>query len=214
MSSIAKNIKKLRQKKGLTQEELAEKLYVTRQAVSNWETGKNQPDVDTLKSLAEVVETDIKDVIYGPAFDLDRRKRILAAAVLCVLTAAAWGVHIPFARWAENMLRRAYYTPKWVILSHLVEPFVYILSGLALSALLALWMTPVTNRKVRRGMVFAGAAICLFGLCAELFYWFGPGGAFAKWFRLFFYSRFWLKNQWVFLIPGILFFWGSRRKAG
>ncbi len=89
MSGIARNIKKLRQKKGLTQEELAEKLYVTRQAVSNWETGKNQPDVDTLKSLAEVLETDIKEVINGPAFDLDRRKRIRAAAVLCVLTAAA-----------------------------------------------------------------------------------------------------------------------------
>ena len=39
MSDIMKNIKRLRQRKGLTQEELGSKLHVTRQAVSNWETG-------------------------------------------------------------------------------------------------------------------------------------------------------------------------------
>ena len=42
MNDIMKNIKRLRQERGLTQEELAEKLHVTRQAVSNWETGVSQ----------------------------------------------------------------------------------------------------------------------------------------------------------------------------
>lgn len=41
MNDIGKNIKKLRQRNKLTQEELAETLRVTRQAVSNWETGKS-----------------------------------------------------------------------------------------------------------------------------------------------------------------------------
>ena len=39
MSVIGKNMKKIRLEKGMTQEELAERLHVTRQAVSNWEQG-------------------------------------------------------------------------------------------------------------------------------------------------------------------------------
>lgn len=42
MSEVSNSIKKLRQEKKLSQEELAEKLYVTRQAVSNWENGISQ----------------------------------------------------------------------------------------------------------------------------------------------------------------------------
>ena len=53
MSDIGKNIKKLRMQKDITQEQLAERLHVTRQAVSNWENGKTQPDVETLSMLAE-----------------------------------------------------------------------------------------------------------------------------------------------------------------
>ena len=45
----------LRQKRGLSQEELAEKLFVTRQAVSRWENGETTPNVDTLKLPVEVL---------------------------------------------------------------------------------------------------------------------------------------------------------------
>ena len=42
-------LKNLRVKNNLTQEELAERIQVTRQAVSRWETGETQPNTDTLK---------------------------------------------------------------------------------------------------------------------------------------------------------------------
>ena len=45
MASVAKHIKRLRLEKGLTQEALAERLHVTRQAVSNWERNAAQPDL-------------------------------------------------------------------------------------------------------------------------------------------------------------------------
>ncbi len=44
-------LKSLREKRGLTQEQLAEKVLVTRQAVSRWETGETQPNTETLKLL-------------------------------------------------------------------------------------------------------------------------------------------------------------------
>ena len=54
MANFAKNIKAARLGAKLTQDELAEKISVTRQAVSNWENGKTEPYIDTLTKLAEV----------------------------------------------------------------------------------------------------------------------------------------------------------------
>ena len=52
MSSIGKNIRNLRKQKKMSQEHLAGLLHVTRQAVSNWENGKSQPDIETLEAIA------------------------------------------------------------------------------------------------------------------------------------------------------------------
>lgn len=62
---IGKNIQKLRKEKQMSQEQLAEKLHVTRQAVSNWETEKTQPDIDTLHQIAMIFEVSIEELIYG-----------------------------------------------------------------------------------------------------------------------------------------------------
>ena len=52
MRDIGKNIRDLRTRKDMTQDELAEKLFVTRQTVSNYETGKSRPDVDSNSTAA------------------------------------------------------------------------------------------------------------------------------------------------------------------
>ena len=65
MRNISKNIKDLRIRSGLTQDALAERLFVTRQTVSNYETGKSRPDIDMLMRIAEVLNTDINTVLYG-----------------------------------------------------------------------------------------------------------------------------------------------------
>lgn len=62
---VGKNIKKARKAKELTQEELAERLHVTRQAVSNWERGKTEPDIGMLQQLSDVLEVSVEELIYG-----------------------------------------------------------------------------------------------------------------------------------------------------
>ena len=62
---VGKNIKKIRTELNMTQEELAEKISVTRQAVSNWETEKTQPDIETLERISEVLGVTIEELIYG-----------------------------------------------------------------------------------------------------------------------------------------------------
>ena len=64
-TSISKNIKRLRQQAGLTQEQMAEKLFVTRQTVSLWENGKTQPDIQTLERIAECFGVELMTVLYG-----------------------------------------------------------------------------------------------------------------------------------------------------
>ena len=56
----------LRTKKGLSQEELAEKVYVTRQAVSRWETGETVPNTETLKLLSKVFDVSINTLLGSP----------------------------------------------------------------------------------------------------------------------------------------------------
>ena len=65
MSKVSKNLKKIRTEKKLTQDALAEKIHVTRQAISNWENDKTKPDIEALELLAEVLEVDIEELIYG-----------------------------------------------------------------------------------------------------------------------------------------------------
>lgn len=64
MQTLSYNIRTIRKDKGLTQEELAERLHVTRQAVSSWERGGSCPDFETLKQLADILEVSPEQLLY------------------------------------------------------------------------------------------------------------------------------------------------------
>ena len=57
---------KLRTQAGLSQEELSQKLFVTRQAVSRWETGETIPNTDTLKQLSKLYNVSINTLLGSP----------------------------------------------------------------------------------------------------------------------------------------------------
>lgn len=59
-------ILKLRTQKGLSQDELAEKIYVTRQAVSRWENGDTIPNTETLKLLSKLFDVSINSLLGSP----------------------------------------------------------------------------------------------------------------------------------------------------
>ena len=56
----------LRTEKGLSQEELAEKVFVTRQAVSRWENGETVPNTETLKLLSRLFDVSINTLLGSP----------------------------------------------------------------------------------------------------------------------------------------------------
>ena len=61
--TLGQKIKDLRTQRGMTQEQLADAIYVTRAAISKWETGKGYPGIDSLKLLAEVFGVTIDELI-------------------------------------------------------------------------------------------------------------------------------------------------------
>ena len=65
MPAIHENLRLLRQARGMTQAAVAQAISVTRQTVSGYETGRTQPDLETLKRLAELYGADLSDILYG-----------------------------------------------------------------------------------------------------------------------------------------------------
>ena len=59
-------IRELRIKKGFSQDELAETVFVTRQAVSRWENGETTPNIDTLKLLSKLFDVSINTLLGSP----------------------------------------------------------------------------------------------------------------------------------------------------
>lgn len=74
MNEIGYSIKNLRKKNNLTQDELAEKLHVSRQAISNWENAKTQPDYDTLRKISIVFNQSIEGIINNETVENKKGK--------------------------------------------------------------------------------------------------------------------------------------------
>lgn len=91
MRDIGKNIKTLRMAKGMTQEDLAAALFVTRQTVSNYENGRSRPDLDMLLNIAQVLDTDATAILYGPPQPPCRKPALIRLAVGGAALAVVWG---------------------------------------------------------------------------------------------------------------------------
>jgi len=73
---LGKQIKKLRTEANLSQEELAERIFVSRQTISNWENDRNYPDIKSLLLLSEVFQVSLDNLVKG---DLKEMKREIDA---------------------------------------------------------------------------------------------------------------------------------------
>lgn len=90
--SFGARLARLRQEAGLSQQTLADRLSVTRQAVSNWERDQTQPDLDMLRIIAQALNTDLNTLAgcAAPPPAETVKRRLLAGALLLCLCAAAF----------------------------------------------------------------------------------------------------------------------------
>ena len=75
MNELSENIAILRKQNNMSQSDLANILFVTPQAISRWERGETEPDVDTIKKLSEVFKVSVEEIINGPTSKLSKRLR-------------------------------------------------------------------------------------------------------------------------------------------
>ena len=78
MAEFGENLKKVREEKGITQQTLADQLYVTRQTVSRWEGGSRYPDLMTAKKMAQYLEVSLDDLLS----DDDMKLYVQKSAIL------------------------------------------------------------------------------------------------------------------------------------
>lgn len=101
--SLGERLYELRKKKGLSQEEVAEKLNVTRQSVSKWETDESKPDFDKIVPICELYEISTNELLNGTkeekeeqeveTINKDNKKKralIIAIAIFLYFLALIW----------------------------------------------------------------------------------------------------------------------------
>ena len=83
---IGKNLQKLRKRKGLTQEALADLVGVARQTIAKWETEDSAPDLETAGKLAEVLEVTLDDLVEAEADELSPERGMQGQHMFGVVT--------------------------------------------------------------------------------------------------------------------------------
>lgn len=190
MRDIAKNIRSLRIAKKMTQDELAEKLFVTRQTVSNYETGKTRPDVEMLARIAEVLETDVNTLIYGSMLPIAHRelKRLIIGAILTVITGLLVAILIPLE---AEYRRRAFVVGYDLPLKLWLLPLACLFAGWTLAQLvgMALKKKPLNGIRCRQICLVLLAVILIWMILSA---WFSGAIALNSWL---FYN--YLRGEWV-----------------
>ena len=102
---ISERLKEIRQNAGMTQEELAEKIMVSRVTVSHWENGKSLPDIVSLISLSDLYSISLDELLKGDskmtekvkkdAKEAKNNKRLIGiTAILVIAVLLVYGVSI------------------------------------------------------------------------------------------------------------------------
>ncbi len=168
MNDFAARLREHRTALGLTQEALAEKLHVTRQAVSSWENGKTQPDLEMLALLSWALEIDVAALLGEQAPPRSRGNLRRAAWFAAALAAALLAYCLPLP-YLSDLVKRTFITWPYYLYLALLRPLLWVLGGWTFVAVLHAWpgIPPIAG-KARRILFWCGLGWCLFWLVPPL----------------------------------------------
>ena len=163
MRNIGANIRRGRTCRHLTQSDLAQTMHTTRQTISNYETGRSRPDVETLQRLADALGVELTELLDGaPSADARRAalRRLCLMGTVALMLAGLW---IYLHAICLRQYQRGGMAPLAAML--VAEPL--LLCALAWTLLQALRM--VTRLRPRRGAPWVYPLVwALFGLCLAI----------------------------------------------
>lgn len=166
MNSFPNNLKRVRKASGMTQDVVAEQLHVTRQTVSGWETGRCQPDLQTLAELSRVLNADIHELIYGvkPGGYVRYQKRFMVIFALCAGIAGGVLLFCMFAMPWIKLWCNTYFKPWHFYLRFSLPQVGWFAAGVSLPAGYALVHQVSVSEKHRKKLLIAGFLSGLPGL--------------------------------------------------
>jgi transcriptional regulator with XRE-family HTH domain len=108
--SLSEKLATERKKKGMSQEDLASKLGVTRQAVSKWESGQSEPDITTLNKICDAFEISIQQFFaddepykpVNPSSQNDRSRALIMMQIMLLVIFIAGAVYLTLETYSEN----------------------------------------------------------------------------------------------------------------
>ena len=169
MRNKEKNIRKIRKAKGITQDALAEQLHVTRQAVSNWETGKNQPDLDMLESISRTLGAELTELIYGTRgpenYQRFQRRYVIWTSVLGALVLLAVLDALFLKPWIKKGAGYSYRFELTVINEWILLPIGYIAAGMLVWAVISMWRSVEPERRMRLWLRIAAFVLLIPAFC-------------------------------------------------
>lgn len=163
MRDIGKNIRLARLHRKLTQDELAQKVHTTRQTISNYETGRSRPDVETLQRLADALGIELTELLDREPSPDTRRTALRRVCITGAVTLVLAGLWAYLHAVCLLQYQRGDMAPLAAML--VAEPL--LLCALAWTLLQALRM--VTRLQPRRGTPWVRPLVrVLFGLCLAI----------------------------------------------
>lgn len=89
MNKLGDIIREHRKLKNMTQEELGNKLFVSKQAISKWENGRSLPDLDTTQKLIEILEIDVNEVLGGTVQEVKKNRKMIITFIVIIMIISA-----------------------------------------------------------------------------------------------------------------------------
>lgn len=165
MDRFTQNLRRARKAAGLTQQQLADRLHVTRQSVSSWELGRTEPDFETTEKLAAVFGTSVSSLLgeeEKPAYARFQKQYVLGFGICAGLLLAVFGLELGlFAYWRKLLLHDyspALYAALWKLF---VPPLLWYASGLGAVCFFAMWSPVRCGKQARLALLLAALALGL-----------------------------------------------------
>ena len=165
MNRFSQNLRRVRCQAGLTQQQLADRLHVTRQSVSSWDLGRTEPDFETVGRLAEIFGTSVSSLLgedEKPPYPRFQKRFVLGFAVCAGLLLAVSGLELGlFAYWRKLLLHDygvALYAALWKLF---VPPLLWYASGLGAVCFFAMWSPVRCGKQARLALLLAALALGL-----------------------------------------------------
>ncbi len=155
---IGTNIKKCRTAQGLTQEQLAKKLYITRQTVSSWERSASNPDLEQLEAIAGALGVDMMTLLYGPQKPSRFRRRQVVGVAGLILLLVLWVANSWLEPWVES-LTKTYLFYYLYYYHYYYDALLSAIGGVTVLALLDPWQGLALKKRDRRICLAVGLVL-------------------------------------------------------